>query len=345
MHDGAGRADEAAASGHGAGELEAADLEVLQRGGSALSPGEVRELIGGDLAYTTVVTILSRLHAKGVLDRRKSAAPTCMPRWPTRPASPPAGWPASLTKRRREAVLARFVSALSDRDEELLRRMLADPNLDGPGLDGGGWSAFRRLPPLLVPVVAASPRGRCDRLPPAAATWLLAASALALALASRPSWACSHCPRWSGSPSSSARAPVTPVIRSGDAVSVPVAIVAGGLLVMAAVAACRACGGAAARSPWRTGTRAACLARARWSSPRTAPPTLTRCPAGRAGSSSRRACSAPCRPASRCPALPRALARPGLALSLHVGRAPGRRRQPAPSPGRRPGQLRRGAVG
>jgi hypothetical protein len=36
----------------------------------------------------------------------------------------------------REAVLARFVSTLSDRDEELLRRMLADPNLDGHGLDG-----------------------------------------------------------------------------------------------------------------------------------------------------------------------------------------------------------------
>jgi hypothetical protein len=36
----------------------------------------------------------------------------------------------------REAVLARFVSSLSDRDEELLRRMLADPNLDGTTLDG-----------------------------------------------------------------------------------------------------------------------------------------------------------------------------------------------------------------
>src|SRR5215471_8134832 len=73
MYDRAGQADDATLPGRrGAGELEAAVLEVLQHDETALSPGEVRERIGGDLAYTTVVTILSRLHAKGVLDRRKS---------------------------------------------------------------------------------------------------------------------------------------------------------------------------------------------------------------------------------------------------------------------------------
>ena len=95
--------------------------------GSALSPGEVRELIGGDLAYTTVVTILSRLHAKGVLDRHKAGRAYLLR--PRRRLSP------GLAARRmarvldeeadREAVLARFVSSLSDQDEELLRRMLA----------------------------------------------------------------------------------------------------------------------------------------------------------------------------------------------------------------------------
>ena len=123
----------------GAGELEAAVLEVLQRGGSALSPGEVKELIGGDLAYTTVVTILSRLHAKGVLDRHKSGRAYLY--------APVADSPGLAARRMarvldeeadREAVLARFVSSLSDRDEELLRRMLADPNLDGPDRDSGG---------------------------------------------------------------------------------------------------------------------------------------------------------------------------------------------------------------
>src|ERR1700741_1067164 len=60
------------ASRRAAGELEAAVLAVLQEAGTALSPGEVRERIGGALAYTTVVTILSRLHAKGVLERHKA---------------------------------------------------------------------------------------------------------------------------------------------------------------------------------------------------------------------------------------------------------------------------------
>jgi predicted transcriptional regulator len=144
MRDGADHADSdhagPAAAGpgrRGAGELEAAVLEVLQRGGSALSPGEVRELIGGDLAYTTVVTILSRLHAKGVLDRHKSGRAYLY--------APVADSPGLAARRMarvldeeadREAVLARFVSVLSDRDEELLRRMLAGPELDGPDQDG-----------------------------------------------------------------------------------------------------------------------------------------------------------------------------------------------------------------
>lgn len=145
------------ASGHlptgqgrrGAGELEAAVLAVLQRSTSALSPGEVRERIGGDLAYTTVVTILSRLHGKGVLERRKSGRA-----YRYIPVADSPGLAARRMARvldeeaDREAVLARFVSGLSGRDEELLRRMLADPSLDenspdehgldGPDLDSRG---------------------------------------------------------------------------------------------------------------------------------------------------------------------------------------------------------------
>jgi len=143
MRDAADHAHAAAGPGRrGAGELEAAVLEVLQRGGSALSPGEVRELIGGDLAYTTVVTILSRLHAKGVLDRHKSGRAYLY--------APVADSPGLAARRMarvldeeadREAVLARFVSTLSDRDEELLRRMLAGSGpdgLDGHDGDSGG---------------------------------------------------------------------------------------------------------------------------------------------------------------------------------------------------------------
>src|SRR3989442_1429211 len=62
----------------GAGELEAAVLSVLWQAGRALSPGEVQQALAGpagaaapELSYSTVVTILSRLHAKKVLDRRR----------------------------------------------------------------------------------------------------------------------------------------------------------------------------------------------------------------------------------------------------------------------------------
>jgi predicted transcriptional regulator len=110
-----------------AGQLEAAVLAVLQEATCALSPAEVRERIGADLAYTTVVTILSRLHAKGVLERGKSGR--------SYRYAPVADQPGLAARRMarvldgepdREAVLARFVSALSDSDEDLLRRMLGD---------------------------------------------------------------------------------------------------------------------------------------------------------------------------------------------------------------------------
>jgi predicted transcriptional regulator len=134
MHDQADDSAVAAAGRRAAGELEAAVLTVLQGAGAPLSPGEVRERIGGPLAYTTVVTILSRLHAKGVLERHKAGRAYLY--------SPVADEPGLAARRMarvldgeadREAVLARFVSALSDSDEELLRRMLGDPGLGDAG--------------------------------------------------------------------------------------------------------------------------------------------------------------------------------------------------------------------
>jgi predicted transcriptional regulator len=123
-------AGRSAVARRGAGELEAEVLRVLQEAASALSPGEVRDRVGTELAYTTVVTILSRLHAKGVLDRHKSGRAYLY--------APVADSPGLAARRMahvldgeadREAVLARFVSTLADRDEQLLRRMLADPDI------------------------------------------------------------------------------------------------------------------------------------------------------------------------------------------------------------------------
>jgi len=111
-----------------AGQLEAGALDVLQSAGTALTPSEVRDRLGGELAYTTVVTILSRLHDKGVLTRLRSGRAYSY--------APVADEPGLAARRMRgvleaepdrEAVLARFVSGLSATDEQLLRRMLGDP--------------------------------------------------------------------------------------------------------------------------------------------------------------------------------------------------------------------------
>jgi predicted transcriptional regulator len=108
-----------------AGELEAAVLAVLQAAGSPLPAAAVLDRLGGGLAYTTVVTILARLHGKGVVSRRKDGRS-----FRYEPADDPAGLAARRLARMldaepdRDRVLARFVSCLSDADEELLRRAL-----------------------------------------------------------------------------------------------------------------------------------------------------------------------------------------------------------------------------
>jgi predicted transcriptional regulator len=116
----------------GAGELAGEVLGILQAAGEPLSPADVRERLGGDLAYTTVVTILSRLHVKGVLDRERAGRAFRY--------SPVADEPGLAARRMasvlaaeadREAVLARFVSGLSDEDEQALRRMLGPDGADG----------------------------------------------------------------------------------------------------------------------------------------------------------------------------------------------------------------------
>ena len=115
------------AARRGAGELEAATLAVLQAAGTALTPSQVRDQLGGGLAYTTVVTILSRLHGKGVLTWLRAGRAYRY--------APVADEPGLAARRMRgvldaeadrETVLARFVSGLSGTDEELLRRMLGE---------------------------------------------------------------------------------------------------------------------------------------------------------------------------------------------------------------------------
>jgi predicted transcriptional regulator len=93
-----------------------------------MTPAQALERLGGGLSYSTVVTILSRLHGKGMLRRSKRGRAY---------AYAPLTDASGLTARRmrqvmdggpdREAVLSRFVDELSSGDEELLRRLLGGP--------------------------------------------------------------------------------------------------------------------------------------------------------------------------------------------------------------------------
>ena len=108
-----------------AGALESETLGVLWAATEALSVAQVLEQLPGDLAYTTVATILSRLVAKGLAQR--------VPRgraWAYRPAEDPSGYTAMQMRRLLEqdtnvpAVLARFVDDLDPSEEQVLRALL-----------------------------------------------------------------------------------------------------------------------------------------------------------------------------------------------------------------------------
>ncbi|ATL25462.1 BlaI/MecI/CopY family transcriptional regulator [Streptomyces formicae] len=107
------------------GELEAQVLAALQSAREPVSAAWVQERIGGDLAYTTVMTILTRLLAKDVVTRERAGRSFA---WTS--ASDEAGLAAFRMRKvldgesDREAVLASFVTTLSPGDEQLLRELL-----------------------------------------------------------------------------------------------------------------------------------------------------------------------------------------------------------------------------
>jgi predicted transcriptional regulator len=102
-------------------------LEALLASTTAMTAGEVQHAVAGDLAYTTVLTILVRLHDKGALERERRGRA-----YAYRPVSDRAGLVARRMSQvldastERDSVLARFVDDLSDADEALLRRLLGE---------------------------------------------------------------------------------------------------------------------------------------------------------------------------------------------------------------------------
>ncbi|MFD8810367.1 BlaI/MecI/CopY family transcriptional regulator [Streptomyces sp. NPDC059627] len=108
-----------------AGELEASVMAALWAAGAPQTPGQVQRSLGTALARTTVTTILTRLHDKGVVERHRQGRGY---------AYVPVQDAQGLTAKRmhteldrdadRETVLARFVAQLSPDDERVLRGLL-----------------------------------------------------------------------------------------------------------------------------------------------------------------------------------------------------------------------------
>ncbi|WP_328472665.1 BlaI/MecI/CopY family transcriptional regulator [Actinoplanes sp. NBC_00393] len=110
-----------------AGALESEVLRVLVAAPEPLTPREVRGRLGSPLSYSTVVTILTRLHDKGRAARFRDGRSF---------RYAPLTDEASVAAERmnaalgagtdRATVLRRFVAALQPGDEELLRQLLSD---------------------------------------------------------------------------------------------------------------------------------------------------------------------------------------------------------------------------
>jgi predicted transcriptional regulator len=137
--DGFGQAavEPGGASRRPAGALEAEVLAVLRAAGMPLSAGQARERLAvpqrHELSYSTVVTILSRLHAKGLVTRERAGRGFAYA--PLDAASVAAGQMSRALDAGadRGAVLSSFVSGLSGRDARLLRRLLTDEDAEGEG--------------------------------------------------------------------------------------------------------------------------------------------------------------------------------------------------------------------
>lgn len=125
-----------------AGELESAVMAVLWEARTPLNAAEVRERLearvaaGPDgLAYTTVITILTRLCEKNALARERDGRA-----FRFKPVADAAGLAARRlnalldTVEDRDAVLSRFVEELPDHEEQLLRELL-DARTPAPGAE------------------------------------------------------------------------------------------------------------------------------------------------------------------------------------------------------------------
>ncbi len=111
------------------GVLEREILTCLAAADEPLSAGQVQAALGGELAYTTVMTTLSRLYAKGALERALAGRAyhySLVGDTETARSNMTAHHMLKLLddESDRVKVLTRFVAELDPEDEELLTSLL-----------------------------------------------------------------------------------------------------------------------------------------------------------------------------------------------------------------------------
>jgi predicted transcriptional regulator len=128
----------------GRGDLAQEILTLIGRACTPMTPAQVRDTFDGRLAYTTVMTVMARLHDRGLLARQRAGRAF---------AYSLLADPAMVTARRMHrlldidhdhaGVLGHFVDALTTDDERLLRGLLQQIRTDegsAAPVDGHGWA-------------------------------------------------------------------------------------------------------------------------------------------------------------------------------------------------------------
>lgn len=107
------------------GQLEAEILGALWAADHPLTPGDVLEAIGADIAYVTVLSTLIRLHERGVVEREKQGRAHAYHPVRSRAETAAADMQALLDNAGdRSTVLQQFLELLPSSDQETLRSLV-----------------------------------------------------------------------------------------------------------------------------------------------------------------------------------------------------------------------------
>ena len=109
------------------GELESEVLSLLWAADAPLTPGEVLERLEGSIAYTSAMTILTRLWQKGLVGREQRGRAFAYEPLVSEAELVALRMQATLERSSdREAALSRFVGSLSKKDERILRGIVGE---------------------------------------------------------------------------------------------------------------------------------------------------------------------------------------------------------------------------